>query len=121
MAPVIAKKATKTQPRVHNKTTYKFVVDCKAPVDDGILKTQSFEAINKYDAIFVGIVGAASDAEINCPPICFLEKEFKMYQTSSQKDVNQVISCPMNAIYISQTKIPKFLKLMAIMNRKCQL
>uniref|UniRef100_A0AC35TI26 EGF-like domain-containing protein n=1 Tax=Rhabditophanes sp. KR3021 TaxID=114890 RepID=A0AC35TI26_9BILA len=44
MAPVIATQVTKTQPRVHdNKTTYKFVVDCKAPVDDGILKTQPFE------------------------------------------------------------------------------
>uniref|UniRef100_A0AC35THA7 60S ribosomal protein L22 n=1 Tax=Rhabditophanes sp. KR3021 TaxID=114890 RepID=A0AC35THA7_9BILA len=41
MAPILAKKVTK--PRVpKKKTTYKFVVNCKAPVEDGILKAESF-------------------------------------------------------------------------------
>uniref|UniRef100_A0AC35TMP5 Methyltransf_11 domain-containing protein n=1 Tax=Rhabditophanes sp. KR3021 TaxID=114890 RepID=A0AC35TMP5_9BILA len=47
-------------------------------IEDAIdfVDREATEAINKYDAIYIDIAGAISDAEINCPPICFLDKEF---------------------------------------------
>uniref|UniRef100_A0AC35TM04 60S ribosomal protein L22 n=1 Tax=Rhabditophanes sp. KR3021 TaxID=114890 RepID=A0AC35TM04_9BILA len=59
MAPVLAKKVGAPKvAKVHKKkVTYKFVVNCKSPVEDGILKTQSFVEFLRQRVKYDGKLG----------------------------------------------------------------